>query len=89
MACTEAATESSLMVNLPSPLVDASRSGNEIVLVLRAQPGTRTPTRIHAAITEPIFDHDRLDVYRLAIDYVASSFGDANLLDGVHRHARD
>jgi len=38
-------------------------------------------------MTEPVFDHDRLDVYRLAIDYVASSFGDAKSLDGVCRHA--
>ena len=25
-------------------------------------------------MAEPIFDHDRLDVYRLAIEYVASLF---------------
>ena len=40
-------------------------------------------------MTEPVFDHDRLDVYRLAIDYVATSFADAKSLDGVYRHARD
>ena len=40
-------------------------------------------------MTEPIFDHDRLDVYRLAVEYVAISFTDAKSLDGVHRHARD
>ncbi|MCC9602379.1 four helix bundle protein [Stieleria sp. JC731] len=38
---------------------------------------------------QPIFDHDRLDVYRLAIDYVASSFSIAKELNGCHRHARD
>jgi len=38
---------------------------------------------------EPIFDHDRLDVYRLAIEYVASSFAIAKDLSGSHRHARD
>ena len=40
-------------------------------------------------MAEPIFDHDRLDVYRLSIDYVASSFTVAKDLDGLHRHARD
>ena len=39
--------------------------------------------------TEPIFDHDRLDVYRLSIDYVAESFTNANQLSGCHRPARD
>jgi four helix bundle protein len=59
----------------------------QIVLVLRAQPGTRT--RIGAPMTDPIFDHDRLDVYRLSIKYVARSFVLAKDLSGVHRHARD
>ena len=36
-----------------------------------------------------VFDHDRLDVYRLSIDYVADSFGHARSLGGLHRHARD
>ncbi len=40
-------------------------------------------------MTDPIFDHDRLDVYRLSIDYVASSFDIAKDLSGCHRHARD
>ena len=40
-------------------------------------------------MSQPIFDHDRLDVYRLAIDYVASSFSFARDLSGVYRHARD
>ncbi|WP_146524692.1 four helix bundle protein [Novipirellula artificiosorum] len=40
-------------------------------------------------MSEPIFDHDRLDVYRLSIDYVASSFAIAKDLGGCHRHARD
>jgi four helix bundle protein len=40
-------------------------------------------------MTEPIFDHDRLDVYRIPIDYVAASFRIAKALNGVHRHARD
>ena len=39
--------------------------------------------------TEPIFDHDRLDVYRLSIDDVAESFTDAKQLSGTHRYARD
>ncbi len=39
-------------------------------------------------MTEPIFDHDRLDVYRLSIEYVVSSFAIAKDLNGLHRHAR-
>ena len=35
------------------------------------------------------FDHERLDVYRLLIDYVARSFEAAQLLEGLHRYARD
>ena len=33
--------------------------------------------------------HEKLDVYRLAIDYVAWVFTLANDLNGTHRHARD
>ncbi len=40
-------------------------------------------------MTEAIFDHDRLDVDRLSIDYVAQSFAIAKQLNGLHRHARD
>jgi four helix bundle protein len=35
------------------------------------------------------FDHERLDVDRLLIDYVARSFEAAQLLEGLHRYARD
>ena len=38
---------------------------------------------------EAIFDHDRLDVYRLSIDCVAESFAIAKDLSGAHCHARD
>ncbi|MEL6898339.1 MAG: four helix bundle protein [Planctomycetota bacterium] len=40
-------------------------------------------------MTFPVFDHDRLDVYRISIEYVASSFADAKMLKVLHRHARD
>ncbi len=40
-------------------------------------------------MNEPTFDHDRLDVYRLSIDYVAFSYRIAKTLSGVHRPARD
>ena len=40
-------------------------------------------------MTDTIFDHDRLDDYRLAINYTAESFAVARDLSGVHRHARD
>jgi four helix bundle protein len=40
-------------------------------------------------MTEQSFDHERLDVYRLSIDYVARSFEAAQPLEGLHRHTRD
>jgi four helix bundle protein len=40
-------------------------------------------------MSETIFDHDRLDVYRLAVEYTAESFRVAEGLSGLHRHARD
>ena len=38
---------------------------------------------------EAVFDHDRLDVYRLAVDYTADSYHVAEGLSGLRRHARD
>ena len=40
-------------------------------------------------MTDIIFDHERFDVYRLAIDYVARSFEASQSLGSLHRHARD
>ena len=40
-------------------------------------------------MTEHFFDHDRLDVYRLSIEYVAAAFASSRSLEGLHRHARD
>ncbi len=40
-------------------------------------------------MTETIFDHDRLDVYRLSIQYTADSFAITKELSGLYRHARD
>ena len=40
-------------------------------------------------MTAQSFDHERLDVYRLSIDYVARSFEAAQPLEGLYRHARD
>jgi len=39
-------------------------------------------------MTEPAFGHERLDVDRLSIEHVASSFGIARSLGGVNRQAR-
>ena len=70
---------------------DRTRSGiEEFVLVLRRSRYSYSYSySIGALMTEPIFDHDRLDVYRLSIDYVAQSFAIAKQLNGLHRHARD
>ena len=40
-------------------------------------------------MNEPFFDHEKLDVYRLSIDYVAYSYAIATRLAGNNRHARD
>ena len=40
-------------------------------------------------MTVQSFDHERLDVYRLSIDYVSRSFEVSQSLEGLHRHARD
>ncbi|MCR9296823.1 MAG: four helix bundle protein [bacterium] len=40
-------------------------------------------------MNEPSFDHERLDMYRLSIDYVAFSYWIAKGLTGIHRPARD
>ncbi len=40
-------------------------------------------------MARPTFDHERLDVYRLAIDYVAFSYRIARSLTGVNRLVRD
>ncbi len=40
-------------------------------------------------MSERFFDHEKLDVYRLSIDYVAYSYRIAILLGGNNRHTRD
>ncbi len=40
-------------------------------------------------MTDPMFDHERLEVYRQSIGYVAFAYPLAKSLVGVHRPARD
>ena len=40
-------------------------------------------------MSQPTFDHERLDVYRLSIEYVAFSYRIAKGLTGINRPARD
>jgi hypothetical protein len=40
-------------------------------------------------MAEPIFDHEKLDVYQVSIEYVAASYGIAKSLRGAKRHIRD
>ena len=40
-------------------------------------------------MADHIFDHEKLDVYRLALEYVAESFRLARDLSGLHRYSRD
>lgn len=53
-----------------------SESGAVVVVVIAIENAMR-------------FGHEKLDVYRLAIDYVAWSHGLAKELRGAHRHSRD
>ena len=36
-----------------------------------------------------MFDHEKLDVYQLSVEFVGWSYGQAKELEGVDRHARD
>ena len=40
-------------------------------------------------MADPIFDHEKLDVYQVALEYVAEAFRIARDLSGLHRHSRD
>jgi four helix bundle protein len=40
-------------------------------------------------MAEPIFDHEKLDVYRLSIEYVGASYEIARSFSGPNRHIRD
>ncbi len=40
-------------------------------------------------MNEPVFDHERLDVYRLSIEYAAFSYRIAKTLSGMNRPAPD
>ena len=40
-------------------------------------------------MTAQSFDHERHDVYRLSIDYVSRSFEASQVLEALHRHARN
>ena len=40
----------------------------------------RARNRNEAAMTEYLFDHDRLDAYRVSIEYVANAFETSRLL---------
>lgn len=40
-------------------------------------------------MADQIFDHEKLDVYRLALEYVGETFRMARDLSGLHRHSRD
>ncbi len=44
---------------------------------------------IGTLMSETIFNHERLDVYRLSIEYVAFSYRIAKSLTGMNRPARD
>ena len=61
-----------------------------VLALLRARAQHRgARNRNEIIMTENLFDHDRLDDYRLSIEYVAKVFDSARSLEGLHRHARD
>lgn len=53
------------------------------MFVLSPKGGTRTRKGID------LFDHERLDVYRVSLEFVAWAYGHCRSLEGVDRHARD
>ncbi len=57
-----------------------------IVLVVRRSP-VLVLVLERIMMDAPTFDHERLDVYRLSIDYVAFSYRLAKGLTGIHRPA--
>jgi len=59
----------------------------KVVLVLSAAVLVLVLER--GVMAEHAFDHERLDVYRLSIEYVGFSFGIAKTLGGISRQARD
>ncbi len=40
-------------------------------------------------MADQIFDHEKLDVYGLSIEYAGETFRIAETLSGLHRHSRD
>ncbi len=40
-------------------------------------------------MADQIFDHEKLDVYGLSIEYAGETFRIAERLSGLHRHSRD
>jgi four helix bundle protein len=53
-----------------------------LVLVLESN-------RKGSTVSEYVFDHDRLDVYVLSIEYTSDAFKICQSLEGLYRHARD
>jgi hypothetical protein len=66
---------------------DAALFVRTIVLVLSATVLVLVLER--SVMADPTFDHERLDVYCLSIDYVAFSYQIAKSLGGANRPARD
>jgi hypothetical protein len=54
-----------------------------LALVLSPKGGTRTRKRID------MFDHERRDVYRVGLEFVAWAYGHRRCPEGADRHARD
>ena len=44
---------------------------------------------IESTVTDYLFDHDRLDVCCLSIEYVSNAFDTSQSLEWFHRHSRD
>ena len=53
-------------------------------MLVLSETVSRARHRIGAILTEHFFDHDRLDVYRLSIEYVAAAFASSRSLEGLH-----
>ena len=55
----------------------------------RARARNRNPNRNRLGAWKPVFDHEKLDIYRVSLDFAAWSYRLCKMLKGSDRHARD
>ena len=81
-ASASASTKNADAANQPVHRTRRGRVGD-----LGRLPSDRTRTRTRKGID--MFDHERLDVYRVGLEFVAWAYGHRRSLEGADRHAPD